>query len=280
MLILLTRRHLGSAVAISSGSGQGGELLPLIQPSPKRAAAAERVRVGCAGWSLPRSEQEHFAAAGSHLERYASRFDAVEINSSFHRPHRPATYARWSASVPPSFRFSVKVPKAITHGLRLREAGELLETFLEEAGGLGDKLGCLLVQLPPSLDLDPAAAAGFFADFRSRSPVPLACEPRHPSWFDPEADALLRDLGVARVAADPARVPEAAEPGGWPELIYYRLHGSPRMYYSAYPEEYLAALALRLQADAAAGRTVWCIFDNTTLGAATGNALDLRARLQ
>ncbi len=216
---------------------------------------------------------------GSHLERYASRFHAVEINSSFHRPHRPATYARWSAAVPSSFRFSVKLPKAITHGLRLQETGDLLAAFLAEAAGLGEKLGCLLVQLPPSLGFDPVVAAGFFADLRARSAVPLACEPRHPDWFSPQAAGLLRDLGVARVAADPARVPEAGEPGGWPGMTYYRLHGSPRMYYSAYSGEDLAALASRIRADEATGRTVWCIFDNTTLGAAVPNALDLQTYL-
>ncbi|HYW08000.1 MAG TPA: DUF72 domain-containing protein, partial [Longimicrobium sp.] len=107
--------------------------------------------IGCAGWSLPRVEQERFPAEGTHLERYAGRFPAVEINSSFYRPHRPATYARWGESVPPSFRFSVKVPKAITHTLRLRAAAEPLAAFLAEAGALEEKLGCLLVQLPPSL---------------------------------------------------------------------------------------------------------------------------------
>jgi uncharacterized protein YecE (DUF72 family) len=238
-----------------------------------------RILVGCAGWSLPRAEQVEFPEAGSHLERYASRFAAVEINSSFHRPHRPATYARWSASVPQFFRFSVKVPRTITHGLRLQQAGALLESFLSEVAGLEDKLGCLLVQLPPSLAFEPDVAARFFSDLRSRSPVPLACEPRHASWFEPWADDLLRELEVARVAADPVRVPEAMEPGGWRGMSYYRLHGSPRMYYSAYSEEHIDALASRVQAEAAAGRNVWCIFDNTTLGAATRNALDLRSRL-
>jgi uncharacterized protein YecE (DUF72 family) len=231
--------------------------------------------IGCAGWSLPASERQRFPPEGSHLERYASVFPAVEINSSFHRPHRPATYARWSASVPPSFRFSVKVPKAITHALRLQRAEGLLETFLTEASGLGEKTGCFLVQLPPSLAFEPAVVEDFFAAFRSRSPVALACEPRHPSWFTSEADGLLAKLGVARVAADPARVPAAAESGGWRGMAYYRLHGSPKMYYSAYTEEYVEALASRIGEDAAAGRQVWCIFDNTTLGAATGNALDL-----
>jgi uncharacterized protein YecE (DUF72 family) len=236
--------------------------------------------VGCAGWSLPGSERARFPGEGSHLERYASLFPAVEINSSFHRPHRPATYARWSASVPPSFRFSVKVPKAITHALRLQRAEGLLETFLAEASGLGEKLGCFLVQLPPSLGFESAVVKDFFAAFRSRSAVALACEPRHPSWFTSDADGLLAKLGVARVAADPARVPAAEEPGGWMGMAYYRLHGSPRTYYSAYTREYLDALAARIRENEAAGRPVWCIFDNTTLGAATGNALDLLTRLE
>ena len=235
--------------------------------------------MGCAGWSLPRSEHAEFPDAGSHLERYASRFDAVEINTSFHRPHRPTTYARWSAGVPSSFRFSVKIPRTITHGLRLQQAGDLLETFLAEVTGLGDKLGCLLVQLPPSLSFEPAVAADFFMDLRARLSVPVACEPRHPSWFAPPVDSLLQEMRVMRVAADPSCVPEAAEPGGWRGGNYYRLHGSPRVYYSAYSEEYLAGLVSRIQEDAAEGRTVWCIFDNTTLGAATRNALDLRSRL-
>jgi uncharacterized protein YecE (DUF72 family) len=237
------------------------------------------LRIGCAGWSLPRTEQEHFPEGGSHLERYASRFNAVEINSSFHRPHRPSTYARWSQSVPPFFRFSVKLPKTITHGQRLQETGELLDTFLAEASGLGEKLGCLLIQLPPSLRFDPTVVSTFLTDLRARTSTLLACEPRHPSWFSSEVDDLLKETQVARVAADPACVPEAAEPGGWPGLHYYRLHGSPRMYYSVYPQSQIDDLGARIEADRQEDRQVWCIFDNTTLGGATRNALDLRARL-
>jgi uncharacterized protein YecE (DUF72 family) len=83
---------------------------------------------------------------------------------------------------------------------------------------------------------------------------------------------------VARVAADPAVVPAAAEPGGWASTAYYRLHGSPRMYYSAYDAMYLSALAQRLETHRRAGVTAWCIFDNTAHGAAIGNALDLLER--
>jgi uncharacterized protein YecE (DUF72 family) len=243
------------------------------------AGPASAIRIGTAGWSLPAPERARFAEAGSLLERYASRLPAVEINSSFYRPHRPATYARWAATVPGSFRFSVKLPRTITHELRLRGADAPLDAFLAGAACLGDRLGCLLVQLPPSLELEAETAAGFFRGLRSRTAARIACEPRHPSWFSEGADALLAGLGVARVAADPARVPEAARPGGARELAYFRLHGSPRMYYSAYTEEYLDSLEVELRRKASRGREVWCVFDNTTLGAATANALELLERL-
>ena len=235
--------------------------------------------VGCAGWSLPKAEQAAFPKTGTHLERYAARLPAVEINSSFYRPHRPATYARWAASVPPSFRFAVKVPRAITHDARLADAEGPLDAFLAEATALGAHLGCLLVQLPPSLAFEPAVAGAFLAVLRDRHAGAVAIEPRHASWFTAPVARLLTTRRVARVAADPARVPAAAEPGGGAGTAYFRLHGSPRMYYSAYDDAYLDALARRLRAAAARADAAWCIFDNTALGAATANALGLLARL-
>ena len=205
--------------------------------------------IGTAGWSLPRIEQPNFAPGSSHLERYATRFRAAEINSSFHRSHRPAIWARWRDAVPADFRFAVKMPKAITHVARLAHTEDQTAAFLEEAHVLDTKLGCLLVQLPPSLAFDASIASRFFKQLRARTSVALACEPRHASWFDPQADALLEGLKVARVAADPARVPAGAEPGGWRGLTYYRLHGSPKMYYSAYSEPFIASLAIRLRRD-------------------------------
>jgi uncharacterized protein YecE (DUF72 family) len=233
------------------------------------------VLVGTAGWSLPRAEQPHFPSVGSHLERYASRFAAVEINSSFHRSHKPAIWARWRNAVPSHFRFSVKMPKAITHSARLDVTPEVIAAFISKISALESKLGCLLVQLPPSLPFDPTIAGNFFENLKALTPVTIACEPRHGSWFEPEADELLRQLGITRVAADPARAPAADEPGGSRQLSYFRLHGSPKIYYSAYSDEFLKSLAASVKREAEQGRVVWCIFDNTTLGAATRNALDL-----
>lgn len=235
--------------------------------------------VGCAGWSIPAAFAAQFPASGSHLERYSHRFGAVEINSAFYRPHRPQTYAKWAASVPDSFRFAVKMPKVITHERCFRDVEAPLQRFLDESGELGAKLGPLLVQLPPSFWFDEALAADFFALLRQRSAAQVVCEPRHRSWFMPEADELLSGFQVARVAADPALMPLASEPGGWTELRYYRLHGSPRVYYSAYSRASLEKLADTLQNGATPSTSVWCIFDNTAAGAATDDALTLLEHL-
>jgi uncharacterized protein YecE (DUF72 family) len=239
----------------------------------------QRILIGTAGWSLPRVEQPHFPSVGTHLERYASRFAAVEINSSFHRSHKPAIWARWRDAVPPGFQFSVKMPKAITHTARLDVSGDVIAAFLEEISVLETKLGCLLVQLPPSLAYDATIAGRFFERLKVCTAVPIACEPRHASWFKPAADGLLRQFNIARVAADPARVPAASEPGGSRDFSYFRLHGSPKVYYSSYPDEFIHHLANRLQRETEEDRVVWCIFDNTTLGAATRNAIDLSTML-
>ncbi len=241
-----------------------------------------RIHIGCAGWSVASGRAE-FAGEGTGptgtvLERYAQVFGAVEINSSFYKPHRRSTYEKWAASTPAGFRFSVKAPKTVTHTAKLRDAHDLLAAFVDETAGLGDKLGCLLVQLPPSLKFDADLAGSFFADLRGLTPAAVVCEPRHASWFTPEGERLLQTYRVGRVAADPAKVPEAAVPGGFAGTVYYRWHGSPRMYYSSYEPEALRALADSLSA-APADAERWVIFDNTAAGAAVGNGLELEKLL-
>ncbi|MBI0538221.1 DUF72 domain-containing protein [Roseomonas sp. KE2513] len=235
--------------------------------------------IGTAGWSIPKQHAESFPGTGSHLERYAARLPAVEINSSFYRPHRPATYARWAASVPPGFRFSVKVPREITHTRRLVDAEEPLDRFLAEVQALGDRLGPLLIQLPPSLRYDQAVVERYFSSFRDRFSGLLACEPRHETWFTDAAEATLAAHGIARVAADPAVVPRAAEPGAWPGLVYHRLHGSPEIYRSPYSKAQVTALARAMSGGGREAGEAWCIFDNTAAGEATHNALQLLVAL-
>jgi uncharacterized protein YecE (DUF72 family) len=237
------------------------------------------LRVGCAGWVIPKPLVPQFPELGSHLARYAHRLSAVEVNSCFYRSHRPATYARWACQTPAGFAFSLKLPRSITHDARLVNADGALDRFLEETAELGAKRGPLLVQLPPSLAFDARVAGDFLSGLRRRHDGDVACEPRHRTWFGPEPDRLLASFRVARVAADPATVPQAAEPGGWHGLVYYRLHGSPKMYYSAYPADRLVAVARLLAEAATSGARPWCIFDNTALGGAVHDALAVVSEL-
>jgi uncharacterized protein YecE (DUF72 family) len=236
------------------------------------------INIGTAGWSIPRAIAGEFPAEGSALERYAARFPVAEINSSFHRAHRLSTWQRWRDSVPDDFRFSVKLPKEITHQRRLIDCAGELDAFIEQIAELGDKLAILLVQLPPKLALEAGAAADFFRGLAPRTSANLVCEPRHISWFTAEANELLRELGVSRVAADPALCAAAAKPGGSPAVRYWRLHGSPAIYRSSYADR-IASYAAELAGYAADGAELWCIFDNTASSAGAGDALALMTAL-
>ena len=172
------------------------------------------------------------------------------------------------------FRFAVKAPKAVTHTAKLRGVGGALQDFVGQVSGLGEKLGPLLFQLPPKLEFEMGVAEEFLTTLREVHQGSVVLEPRNATWFTGEAGRLLRRHEVARVAADPARVPEAGRPGGWAGLRYWRLHGSPRTYYSAYEAEFLAGVAAGMLAGDASVET-WCVFDNTASGAALPNALEL-----
>ncbi len=241
------------------------------------------ITIGTAGWSLPAAVKAQFPDQGTHLSRYAQRLSGVEINSTFYRRHRPSTFASWASQVPGGFRFAVKMPRLITHELALRSAAAPLDEFRSDIEGLGDRLGPVLMQLPPGFAYDGALVARFLRLVRERFAGAVVCEPRHPSWHSPAATAMLHEWHVGRVAADPPRIAPIEAPGGWlgqagdgsGTTIYYRLHGRPRIYWSNYDETALEEWAQRVRGwpdDA----DVWCIFDNTAAGAATMNALSLR----
>ncbi|MFC6645843.1 DUF72 domain-containing protein [Granulicella cerasi] len=234
------------------------------------------VRIGTAGWTVPKQHAALFADEGSHLQKSASRLRCVEINSSFHRPHMLKTWERWARETPEDFRFAVKVPKTITHTAKLIDTGALLVAFLEQVSGLGAKLGPLLVQLPPKLAYDEGVAHEFLTTLRELHTGAVVLEPRHVSWFAPEIDRMLRGFEVARVAADPPKgSPLAGKPGGWNGLRYWRLHGAPKTYYSEYSSAFLKGFAKELKESTRASET-WVIFDNTALGHGAANAVELQ----
>lgn len=239
------------------------------------------IRIGTAGWTIPRLQAEKLPGSSGHLERYSRALSCAEINSTFYRPSRVSTWLRWAASVPEDFRFSVKAPKTISHeaALELTSAtGAALDAFLDQVHLLGSKLGPVLFQLPPSQAFNRERTHAFFSHLRTKLDSPVVLEPRHASWFTADAESLMTDLRLSRVAADPALLPEGSLPGALQDLFYYRLHGSPRMYYSEYAPDWLAGLAAQLQSRPEATEA-WVIFDNTASGAALGNALQLAGML-
>ena len=154
-------------------------------------AGKNGVRIGIAGWAMPATLSDKSPEAQSHLEQYSRYFNAVEINSSFYRPHRRHSYQRWGESVPPEFRFAVKMPKLITHERRLSRCGAELGAFLHGVAGLGEKLGVLLVQLPASVIFDETVTRDFFELLTGQTTAKIVCEPRSPSWFVSAAEDLF-----------------------------------------------------------------------------------------
>jgi uncharacterized protein YecE (DUF72 family) len=230
-------------------------------------------RIGTAGWTVPKEAAPAFSKEGSHLERYASRLNAVEINSSFYKDHQASSYRRWGEAVPKDFRFSVKLSKVFTHERKLVKPGKDLQLTLNGISELGEKLGCLLIQLPPSLEFDSKTSKTFLKCLKEGYAGNIAVEPRHESWLSEKATDLLNDFGAAFVRSDPGLLaPEETIA----KIVYYRLHGSPVRYRSKYTVRALMDYAREMKAHVKAGRDVWCVFDNTMYGHATTNALALR----
>ena len=131
------------------------------------------------------SDDARLAGTGSHLERYARAFPVTEINSSFHRPHAVTTYAKWRDSTPAGFRFAVKMPRQITHELKLQNVRQPLVLFLAQTEGLAEKKGPILMQLPPSFVFERSTVMRFLDLLRKVYDGPIVCEPRHATWFTP-----------------------------------------------------------------------------------------------
>ncbi|GLS21002.1 hypothetical protein GCM10007874_40190 [Labrys miyagiensis] len=146
---------------------------------------------------------------------------------------------------------------------------------MEKVALVGERLGPILVQLPPSLVFELVSVERLLQRLRSNISSNIAFEPRHPSWL--EAGPLFKEYRVARVAADPPLLGDEFEARVTEQFGYLRLHGKPKVYYSSYSDDYISQLADVLLASKAA--LIWCIFDNTASGAAVQNALALKEAL-
>ncbi|HTF08090.1 MAG TPA: DUF72 domain-containing protein [Asanoa sp.] len=204
------------------------------------------------------------------LEHYAGRFATVEVNNAFYRLPDRDTFVQWRSRTPGDFIVAVKMSRYLTHIRRLKDPAEPVERFLDHADGLGDRLGPVLLQLPPNLRASPALLDAVLARFPRR--VRVAVEPRHVSWWTDEVRAVLEQHGAALAWAD--RLGRPVTPlwrtTGWGYLRFHQGRATPR---PRYGRTALRTWAGRLKDAFGAGADAYVYFNNDTGGAAVVDAV-------
>ncbi|MEU2153515.1 DUF72 domain-containing protein [Streptomyces sp. NPDC019396] len=207
------------------------------------------------------------------LEEYGRCFATLENNNAFYRLPERSTFADWRDRTPGDFLMAVKASRYLTHIKRLRDPGEPVRRLLEHAEGLGERLGPVLLQLPPTLKADPglldAALAGFPPEVR------VAVEPRHPSWWTEEVRRVLEDRGAALCWADRGSRPRTPlwRTTGWG---YVRFHEGRAEPWPRYGRGALASWAGRIADTWPATADVFAYFNNDAGGAAVLDATAFR----
>ncbi|MFF5216807.1 DUF72 domain-containing protein [Micromonospora sp. NPDC000442] len=235
------------------------------------------ILVGTSGWQY-RDWRDRFYPAGlpqrAWLEHYAGRFATVEVNNAFYRLPERETFAAWRARTPGDFCVAVKMSRYLTHIKRLREPAEPVARFLERATALGDRLGPVLLQLPPNLRADPSALAATLRLFPPQ--VRVAVEPRHVSWWTDATRGVLERHRAALVWADRHGRPIAPL---WrtAEFGYLRLHEGRARPWPHYGRIALASWARRLAEAFGDDETAYVYFNNDPGGAAVANAATFAA---
>jgi len=239
----------------------------------KKNVLLQPVHIGTSGWNYPHWQgffyPEH-CPRGKWLEYYARHFDAVELNASFYRLPSLETFGKWRQRTPEKFLWAIKMNRYITHIRRLKNVEEAMARFYDAVSALGEKLGPILVQFPPSL-IYKNSLIGNFLDLLDPSRR-HAIEVRHDSWMQDEFLDSLRRRNIAFCISDtagryPGRVAVTAD------FAYLRLHGSRQLYASLYTEEELRDWAEKIRDWSC---ETWVFFDNDFEGNAVRNALRLR----
>lgn len=235
------------------------------------------IRIGTSGWSY-----DHWTGVlypertpvGKRLGLYVAEFDTVELNASFYRWPRDATFEGWQRRLPEGFTMSVKAHRGLTHFRRLATPEPWVERFERCWTALGDRREALLVQLHPAIERDDALLDHFLTVMPDW--IPVAMELRHPSWDDPAVYGLLERHGAAYVIMSGAGL--RCVPRATSDLVYLRMHGPSQesLYAGSYPDDALQRWADRIVEWDAEGRKVLVYFNNDLGGHAVHNARTLR----
>ncbi len=239
-----------------------------------------RLLIGTSGWTYSSWKGTFYPKdlpIGRYLEFYAEKFGTTEVNYSFYHLPRPSTYEKWLSQVSDDFVFALKASRFITHVKRLIDVEEAWAAFVRNARVLGDHLGPILLQFPPSFQCDQRRVVRFLEV--AQHPVPtrhhlrLAMEFRHDSWFTEEMYTSLRRHNVSLCIADSPRYPRQDEVTA--DFVYIRFHGRTELFASSYTKQELGKEAMRIRQYLSDGLDVYVYFNNDALGHAVDNAKTL-----
>lgn len=236
--------------------------------------APAAVHIGTSGYVYPHWRGLFYPPGlpqKDELAWYASRFDAVELNNTFYRLPTEATARAWASRVPAGFVFAVKGSRFLTHVKRLKETGEPVARFLRAVAPLGERLGPVLWQLPPSMKPDIPRLTAFL---RALPAGPrYVVEPRDPAWYRDELFDALQEAGASLCLHDLVDAPVPWPPPG--PILYRRFHGTRAAYAGRYGRRALRPAAAEIAALAGAGRPAFAFFNNDAGAAAVRDAAAL-----
>jgi uncharacterized protein YecE (DUF72 family) len=231
--------------------------------------------IGTSGWSYKHWKGTFYPddlSSKLWREYYSQLFRSVELNNPFYHLPREETFQKWHDSSPKGFIFAVKASRYITHMKKLKDAGSAVKLLLERVRLLDEKLGPILFQLPPKLELDPERLSHFLGMLPSG--FRYTFEFRNPSWFDSRVEGILSDHAVAFCIYHLAgRLSPIAVTT---DFVYIRLHGPKGPYQGRYEEESLKSWGGQITEWSGQGKDVYCYFDNDEKGYAAHDAIRLQ----
>ena len=244
-------------------------------------STAERgsIRIGCSGWVYKHWRGLFYPEGMPQTRwfgRYAEEFDTVEINNSFYRLPSGDTFQKWHDQAPPGFCYAVKANRYLTQAKKLLACEEPLERMMTAVRRLGDRLGPMLYQLPPKMNINLERLESFLKIVPGD--VHSVFEFRNASWYEAETYALLNRYGAGFVVHDmPGSATDRIAIG---PVVYVRFHGAIGKYWGRYPDDDLLSWTDWLTAQSREGRTCWCYFNNDIHGHAIEDARTLKSMVR